>query len=103
MSLFTFKREVKLVDQQISVWIARENRDNPNGTYQTHYESWARKFIDFIRKDDICDVEPDDVESFLHHVASTINGRYQLIVARKAVNAIRRFYTARGKKMVKIY
>lgn len=102
--MFTFKREVKavsLVEQQIQVWIAWENRINPDGTYQSNYDNWARKFIEFIGKDDICDVGPDDVESFLLFLSSTINGQYQLNVARKAVNAIRRFYTARGKKMSK--
>ena len=102
--MFTFKRrgrDATLAERQIEVWIAWENRANPSGTYQSQYDSWARQFVEFISKDDICDIEQDDVESFLDHVASTVNGQYPLLVAKKSVNALIRFYTARGKRMVR--
>lgn len=96
-----FKRSVvSLADQQISVWIAWENRINPGGIYQSSYDSWSRMFVKFIRKDDICDVEQHDVDSFLRHVSATQNGQHALNTAKKAVNSVRRFYTARGKKML---
>jgi site-specific recombinase XerD len=94
-----FNRSVSLVDQQVSVWIAWENRVNPYGLYLREYERWVREFIRFISKADLCDVDESDVDAFLDQVALSHNGQYPVRSAEKAVNSVRRFYTARGKKM----
>lgn len=99
--MFTFKKSTTLVDKQIIVWIAWEDRVNPDGCYLREYERWVRNFFQFINKDDVCDIEENDVESFLDHVAVTNNGVFPVRSAQKAINAIRRFYTARGKRMAR--
>ncbi len=101
MFTLTKKKGNTLADNQVTVWIAWENRINPNGFYQSEYDAWGRRFIKFSGKSDVCDIYPHEVESFLEHVAGTYNTTHTINTARKAVNALRRFYTARGRQLAK--
>lgn len=105
MSLFKRQvaRRVPLIEQQISVWIAWERRKAPYGMYLSEYESWLRQFVAFnSNKEDVCDITDDDVNLFINHLRHIRDASWWLSSAEKAIRSIRRFYTARGKKMTKI-
>jgi site-specific recombinase XerD len=89
-----------LIEQQINVWIAWERRKAPYGMYLSEYESWLIQFSKFNNtKSDVCDITDDDVVRFINHLRDIRDATWWLSSAEKAIRSIRRFYTARGKKL----
>lgn len=96
------KTHRSLAQQQVDVWIAWERRRAPFSNCLHEYESWARQFVEFISKQDVCDVGEEDIKAFLDEIDSDgMHGKWYTDGAESAIRSICRFYVARGKNMAK--
>ena len=103
MFMFLFTTKKTLPEQQINVWAAYQQRKYRYssvvaGSYIGQYVAWQTEFIKFVGKDDVCDVEEDDIRKFLRHVRGSAEAQFEIEDAQKAIHAIIQFYAARGKR-----
>lgn len=85
--------ENKLLSKQIEVFLEWCRRSNLTGA---SYREFLAEFAGFTLKEDIMDVSDEDVELWIAHLLETQNAQYQRLNGKKAVEALIRFYKARG-------
>lgn len=96
MFSFLWSKPKRKIDIQIEVFLKWRDK---RGMSLSNYQDWLFMFADFIGKDDIYDVRPNDVHAFIERVRSERNGEWPVFSAEKALRQFIRFYTARGKIM----
>lgn len=91
-------KEKELLEQQVRVFMEWGTR---HGIVTSEYVRWLELFIAVTHKTDILDVTDDDLDFFMSQVYNTENSQHSRSNARKAVQAIRRYYGARSKNAKK--
>lgn len=83
----------KLLKKQIEVFLEWSRRSNIQGS---SYLSYLEEFSDFSSKEDIMDVQNEDVEIWIAHLFEHYDSLYERLAGKRAVEALIRFYKARG-------
>lgn len=83
----------KLLQKQIEVYLEWARRSNILGH---DYQSLLEEFSLFTLKEDILDVSQEDKELWIGHLFQTKTLTHERVHGKKAVEALLRFYQARG-------
>lgn len=88
------KLDKKLLVKQIEVFLEWCRRANLEGHA---YRECLAEFSDHTAKEDIMDIQDEDVERWIAYLFETRTAQYQREEGKRAVEALVRFYKARGK------
>lgn len=88
------KTDKDLLRKQVDVFISWGQR---NGQVSDGYEGWLTLFVNTTFKTDIMDVTGDDLHLFLDKAWQIARGQHDKNVAKKAIESLVRYYSARKK------
>lgn len=89
------KLEKTVLVSQINVFLQWCER---SGISASNYEEYLWEFKDYTSRTDALDITKTDLERYLAHIHESSGGvTYRVISARKAIQQLMKFYTARSK------
>lgn len=83
----------KLIEDQIAVYISYGKR---TGSIKRSHKDWIKLFARHCQKDDIWDVEKEDIDKFSIYIRQKYSAQYLILEAEIAVRGIMKFYQARS-------
>jgi len=84
------------IHEQIKVFLGYLIR---NGNRCGTYNFWLQEFVKLNKVEDVYDIEEGDIENYLTDISVLYQGQHALNESEKAVRALIRFYTARGRNL----